>query len=190
MFEVELKAVLSESQAASLPERLAALGFLPGEWVQERDLYWNAPDRDFRHTGEALRLRTVSGSRDMVLLTYKGPREDAPVKSRPEYETAVADAQTARSILLSLGYVPSGAVEKERRTFDRAPITACLDHVALLGSFLELEHLVAENADRARAADELLSLLDRLGISRTALERRSYLELISAASAHGGGAPL
>lgn len=178
MMEVEVKVSLTADQADGLPAQLAALGFVPWETVLEEDLYYNAPDRDFRQTDEALRLRRVSGSRKETLLTYKGPKEDVPVKSRPEYETGITDAQTARSILSSLRFSPAGAVTKERRTFLRPPITACLDQVTGLGSFLELEHLVPEAEKREAAVEGLLELLAALEIPQTALERRSYLEMV------------
>ena len=88
MTEVELKAALTEALAGILPDRLAALGFVPGETVRETDLYFNGGDRDFRRTDEALRLRRVSsGGEENVLLTYKGPKEDPRSNTRREYET-------------------------------------------------------------------------------------------------------
>ena len=47
-----------------------------------------------------------------------------------------------------------------------------------MGPFLELEHLLPDGAERETAVSGLLDLLDRLGVSRQALERRSYLELL------------
>ena len=60
MLEVELKAALLPEQADVLPNVLAALHFAEQAAVQETDIYFNAPDRDFRKTDEALRLRTHS----------------------------------------------------------------------------------------------------------------------------------
>ena len=56
-------------------------------------------------------------------------------------------------------------------------MTACLDQVEGLGSYLELERLLPDSGDRDAAVDGLLALLEDLGVSRRALERRSYLEL-------------
>ena len=71
-------------------------------------------------------------------------------------------------------------VDKERRTFLRDGVTACLDQVEGLGSYLELERLLPDSGDRDAAVDGLLALLEDLGVSRRALERRSYLELLMA----------
>lgn len=181
MTEVELKAALTEALAGILPDRLAALGFVPGETVRETDLYFNGGDRDFRRTDEALRLRRVSsGGEENVLLTYKGPKEDPRSNTRREYETTAGDPDTLRAILGALGFQPVFTVDKERRTFLRDGVTACLDQVEGLGSYLELERLLPDSGDRDAAVDGLLALLEDLGVSRQALERRSYLELLMA----------
>ena len=180
MTEVEIKATLAPALAAALPERLAGLGFVPEGAVQERDLYFNAPHRDFRRSDEALRLRTVSGSRQGTVITYKGPKADSRSNTRQEYETALGEYETARAILLALGFSPVLTVSKGRRAFRRGPVTACLDQVEGLGSFLELERLLPEESGRDEAVDGLLALLDELGVARQALERRSYLELLLA----------
>ncbi len=186
MTEVELKAVLSPEQAVSLPGRLADLGFVPGDIVQEQDLYYNAPHRDFRTTDEALRLRTITGSRNETVLTYKGPKRDSRSNTRLEHETSVGDSRTVQDILLSLGFCPVLTVCKDRRTYHLDAVTVCLDQVEGLGSYLELEHLLPDESGREVAVDGLLSLLDRLGVQRQALERRSYLELLLATTQAGG----
>lgn len=186
MTEVELKAALTAELMAALPERLAGLGFVPDEDVRERDLYFNAPHRDFRETDEALRLRTVSGSRQETVITYKGAKTDHRSNTRLEYETALGEGETARAILLALGFSPVLTVSKHRRTFRRGDVTACLDQVEGLGSFLELEHLLQDESGRDSAVDELLALLGRLGVERQSLERRSYLELLLTARMRPG----
>ena len=92
----------------------------------------------------------------------------------------LGEGETAKSILLALGFSPVLTVSKERQTFRRGPVTACLDQVAGLGSFLELEQLLPDESGRDEAVDELLSLLGRLGVAEQSLERRSYLELLLA----------
>ena len=139
MTEVEIKATLAPALAAALPERLTSLGFVPAENVQEQDLYFNASHRDFRRSDEALRLRTVAGSRQETVITYKGPKTDGRSNTRQEYETSLGEGETAKSILLALGFSPVLTVSKERQTFRRGPVTACLDQVAGLDSFLDTD---------------------------------------------------
>lgn len=184
MLEVELKAALTPEQTAGLPDRLEAMGFANSALLQETDLYWNGGGRDFRETDEALRLRRVADLRTQKaenLLTYKGPRRDSRSNTRLEHETSVGSMETARQLLEALGYQAAYIVEKRRREFTREGITVCLDQVAGLGNYLELEILLRDGMDRDAAIDRLLALLDSLGVSREALCRRSYLELLIAA---------
>lgn len=185
MLEVELKAALAEAQAAALPERLAALGFLPGSPLRETDVYWNGEVRNFRETDEALRLRRVENLQThaaQALITYKGPKRDSRSNTRLEYETSVGSLETARDLLRALGFRDLFVVDKTRREFSRENISACLDRVDGLGDYLELEILLEDEARRETAVDTLLALLDQLGICRDALRRQSYLELLIAAA--------
>ena len=47
---------------------------------------------------------------------------------------------------------------------------------------MELEELLPDGAPRKPATESLLSLLDTLGVSRSALTRKSYLELLMEAA--------
>lgn len=190
MLEAELKASLGELAPEEAAERALALGFLPEEQVWERDLYFNGTERDFRHTDEALRLRRVRRLPDGPLesvVTYKGPKLDQVSNARTEYETGVSDGETAEKLLEALGYRPLAAVEKIRRTYRREEITLCLDQVTDLGSFLELEILEPGEEQREAAVARLLELLEELGIPRSRLSRRSYLELLAEKQGKSGG---
>lgn len=181
MLEVELKAALLPEQADVLPNVLAALHFAEQAAVQETDIYFNAPDRDFRKTDEALRLRTVITLPEgtaQTLVTYKGAKLDKTSSTRRELETAVENFETMRSLFCALGYHPVFTVTKKRRSFTCGAKTVCLDRVDGLGDFMELESVLPDGADRETAVQELLALLDTLGVSREALTRKSYLELL------------
>ena len=181
MLEVELKAALLPEQADVLPNVLAALHFAEQAAVQETDIYFNAPDRDFRKTDEALRLRTVITLPEgaaQTLVTYKGAKLDKTSSTRRELETAVENFETMRSLFCALGYLPVFTVTKTRRSFTCGAKTVCLDSVDGLGDFMELESVLPDGADRETAVQELLALLDTLGVSREALTRKSYLELL------------
>lgn len=192
MLEAELKASLGDLAAEELADRAAALGFLPEEQVQETDVYFNGTERDFRRTDEALRLRSVQrlpdGPRES-LITYKGPKLDRVSNARTEYETGVSDGGTAQKLLEALGYRPLAVVDKIRQTYRREDVTLCLDEVAGLGRFLELEILVPGEEQREAAVSRLLALLEELGIPRDQLSRRSYLELLAEKQREQGGGP-
>ena len=187
MLEVELKASLSGIAVDTVLSHAMAAGFMPGEQVQETDVYFNGTQRDFRHTDEALRLRSVLSLPDgscESLLTYKGPKLDQISNTRTEYETAISDEKTMEKVLEALGYQPVFTVEKIRRTYRLHDVTLCMDEVMGLGHFLELETLVPTEEHYENALEHLLHLLDRLEIPRERLTRRSYLDMLLAKQWH------
>src|SRR5947209_5836316 len=168
---------------AALEGRLRELGAREGPPRTDADQYFNAPDRDFAVTDEALRLRRI-GERNFV--TYKGPKRDAHTKTRTEVEVALAPGDAAAAdfsrLLVHLGYRPVAVVRKGRRLFhlrrDSFDLEVTLDDVEGVGRFVELEiQAPEEQLDAAR--DVLLRTAAELGLS--AGERRSYLELLLAA---------
>lgn len=184
MLEIELKAWLASTAPESLERKISDAGFGLPQTCYERDTYYNAPDRAFKKTDEALRIRERRQfGKAHTLVTYKGPKRDALSNTRTEFETSVEDADTMRSILNALGYTPVLEVRKQRRSFAGAGafknITLCLDEVEGLGSFIELECCAADDigqVERESTRNHLLALLDALGIPRENLTRQSYLE--------------
>jgi adenylate cyclase, class 2 len=150
--------------------------------LQEIDQYFNAPDRDFARTDEALRMRRIGPAN---FVTYKGPKTDAQTKTRTEIEVPLAPSDTVArefsDLLVHLGYRPVAAVTKlrvvchmEREKFN---LEVCLDNVDEVGKFVELEILAPPEAlDAAR--EVLLKMAQELGLGP--IERRSYLEMLLA----------
>jgi adenylate cyclase, class 2 len=92
---------------------------------------------DLRSADKILRLRR-RGPR--TTLTYKGPAQRAPYKSREEIEMDVTDGDAFQQILAGLGYEPTFRYEKYRTTFHHSahPGLITLDETPI-GTFLELE---------------------------------------------------
>jgi adenylyl cyclase CyaB, putative len=170
MYEVELKikadhdAVQSQLESAGA-QRLAD--------VEQTDTYFDAPDRSFAETDEALRLRreqtglddegvsdggadaTRDGGGDTesedvsatesVRITYKGPLVDDESKTREEFETTVGDREQAKAILGGLGYTPAATVHKRRRHYQLDGYTVTLDDVSEVGQYVEVEQEAPED---------------------------------------------
>jgi adenylate cyclase class 2 len=184
MLEVEMKFPMADP--AAVERRLAEWGARADPPRADADHYFNAPDRDFACTDEALRLRRI-GSANFV--TYKGPKRDAQTKTRTEVEVPLApgyDPAADFALLLThLGYRPVAVVRKKRRVFhltrEGFGLEICLDDVEGLGRFAELEILAPEERlDAARGV--LQRTAAELGL--TGSERRSYLELLLASRGH------
>jgi adenylate cyclase, class 2 len=180
-YEVEQKFPLDDRSAVE--RTLEGLGCRWNAPVDQADLYFAHPARDFRSTDEALRLRR-SGSETMI--TYKGPKLDAATKTRREIELPIAGPHgfdRYRELLIALGFREVRLVEKRRRpgtlAWQGAEIHIALDEVDGLGAFLEIElQAASDELDHARAL--LTSLAAQLALTRS--ERRSYLELLENSS--------
>jgi adenylate cyclase class 2 len=178
VLEVEVKYAVADF--GPLEAALAARGITPGPARRDADHYFNAPDRDFAKTDEAVRIRSI-GSKNFV--TYKGPKIDTATKTRLEIEVPLADGEDVaadfRRLLTHLGYRPVAVVRKSRRVaeFERAgfEMQMTLDDVDGVGRYAELEVVAPEEqADSAKAV--VLAVAAELGLSQP--ERRSYLQLL------------
>ncbi|MBI3408422.1 MAG: class IV adenylate cyclase [Planctomycetes bacterium] len=181
MVEIEMKFPVKDfEELMSKLEKWDAEAQAP---LEEADHYFNAPDRDFAQTDEALRLRRVGESN---IATYKGPKEPGPTKTRTEIEVALASGPGAADafcrMLTHLGYRAVAVVRKRRICYafgrDGFAIQACLDEVAELGRYVEIE-IVAPTPEKERAQRALLLVVGELGLKDA--ERRSYLEMVLAA---------
>src|ERR1051326_512799 len=103
MLEVEVKFPCLD--LGDLTTRLGQIGAAHVADRTDEDHYFNAPDRDFARTDEALRVRQIG---DHNFVTYKGPRLDAQTKTRKEIEVPLEDGAEAAtkfmSLLTDLGY--------------------------------------------------------------------------------------
>lgn len=178
MYEVELKFRLPDP--GQVLQRFAEWGAQAAAPVDQSDTYFRHPGRDFAATHEALRIRRTGNEN---CLTYKGPVIDLRTKTRREIEVPIASGSDAArqfaEILEVLGFQPVRTVQKRRCAWHLAQgdreFELALDEVAGLGNFLEIETL-ADEAERATAADAILGLAADLGLSEP--ERRSYLSLL------------
>lgn len=181
--EVELKFPVADFAAV-----VARLDQMSARWhapVEQVDLYYAHPVRDFAATDEALRIRRV-GARAWI--TYKGPKLDSQTKTRRELELPlvanspegdVSAADRWHELLAALGFRPAAEVRKLRRACQleiagRQIEVAC-DDVEGLGKFVELE-TAADSGDLDAARAVLLGVARNFCL--TSGERRSYLELL------------
>ncbi|WP_459876363.1 class IV adenylate cyclase [Halorubrum gandharaense] len=198
MYEVEIKV---PARVADVRERLRAAGAERTDARRQRDVYYDAPHRDFARTDEALRVRHETPLSDGIgspeaaggttKITYKGPLLDAGSKSREEHETTVDDADAAAGIFDGLGFEPAAEVTKRREFWAFEGFTVTLDAVDELGDgeegetteageFVEIEREVDEEAAIPEAREAAGDALDRLGLDADDQIRTSYLGLVLA----------
>lgn len=177
--EVELKARLTDPDTtiARLRERA------PGEQSTYHDAYYDWPDRRLERAGrQELRLRQVETSADVrCLWTFKAAMLDDA--STPEYETTVADADAAHSILTGLGLQPVIKYTKQCENFrfdhaGRAILATVVTIPEIAGVFLEVETVVTDKADADEARLAVESVLAGLAVSSHDLDPTYYIDLV------------
>ena len=145
----------------------------------QEDQYLRHPSRDFKITDEALRMRRVD---DLWLVTYKGPRQEGVLKTRPEIELPLAPGTQDQWMRIweNLGFEPVAVVRKIRRVFDFArhypDMTVVLDQVPDIGTFAEIECVVESQQELVAAELAIESAAKVLGLNFH--ERRSYLSMV------------
>ncbi|PSQ57268.1 class IV adenylate cyclase [Halobacteriales archaeon SW_7_71_33] len=178
MYEVELKV---RADHGAVRERLGDVDAERERAVRQVDTYYDAPDRSFAETDEALRIRRqtpLEGDGETVELTYKGPKVDDTSKTREEHETEVADGDAVAAALRGLGYEAAATVRKERERYAVGEDHVTLDRVADLGTFVEVETEVERESAVPAARDRLTDLLERLDLDPSTGIRTSYLGLL------------
>ena len=177
LLEVEIKARVQNTD--EIREHLLLRHATPSERVHERDVYFNAPDRDFGVTDEALRLRYTEGR---CVLTYKGPKMKAyRLKAREELNTAVESGTVVETLFTRLGYRKVAEVEKWREYFEYRGASVCLDEVIGLGSFVEIE--APPGSGKSDPEKFVREIAAELGVEGEPI-LLSYLELLLGKESH------
>lgn len=180
-YEVENKFPVTE--LSRLVEQLQDAGAGFRDVIEQVDVYFAHPVRDFAQTDEALRIRCIG---DTNLVTYKGPKIDQATKTRRELElplaTGAEHVANYTELLVALGFRRVAEVRKRRRggqlAWNAWSVELAVDEVTELGQFVELE-IVADQQRLPAAQAALLELAAHLGLPQP--ERRSYLEMVLAA---------
>lgn len=106
------------------------------------------------------RLRTVAGRH---MFTVKRPSENA--LSCEEHECEVSDRGQMHRAIVAMGFYPTVRIEKVRRTANVDEVSLCVDEVAGLGTFLELERMVPEHVPGVAVQEQLAAFVADLGVA-------------------------
>jgi len=181
-YEVEVKIAIDSYE--EMEERILDLGAEKINREIQVDSYYDHPCKTFQETDEALRVRSrqpignerTESSRNLVELTYKGPKVDTTTKTRIETSVNLDDATEIASILENLGFKQVATVIKKRQFFRLPSITISIDEVEDVGLFMELESIAqTEEVDKAR--ENIFEMMKKLDLDPSKSIRASYLEL-------------
>jgi adenylate cyclase class 2 len=125
------------------------------------------------------RLRTQNGRH---LFCVKQPLDNELACA--EHETEVADRAPMHAAILAMGFYPTVRIVKTRRSGRLGQLSLCLDEVAGLGSFLEIEAIVSDDRSGVEVQRRLDEFARSLGVE---LERSTdtYDSLVRSAQVVG-----
>lgn len=177
MIEVEIKAKIENPKYEI--EKLDKLGAKYSHTERQHDIYFNAPDKDYKKTDEALRIRKIpkNDTEFEKILTYKGPKLNDISKTRKEIEVKISSITKMSEILENLGFKKSATVDKIRRIFTYENYTITIDKLEKLGTYMEIEDVVSDDENIDEICDNIMEIFKKLDITDN-FERTSYLELL------------
>lgn len=165
---VEIKARLT--QPSQVAERASALATRAAEHLQQRDVFFHA------NRGR-LKLRHLAPDH-AELIYYERPDAELPTESR--YIIASTSQPTALEAALSNALGVRGEVRKSRVVQHIERTRVHLDRVEGLGSFLELEVVLADSETVEQGEAIAHRLLEQLGVPRDDLIAHAYIDLLEA----------
>ena len=163
---VEIKARVADLAAV---ERLARGIATEGPTDLSQD------DTFFPCANGRLKLRELAPDHGQLIF-YTRPDQSGPKLS--DYSISETSSPGALRELLAQALGSAGRVRKRRRLYlvDRTRIH--LDHVERLGSFVELEVVLAEGESAEQGVAVAHQIMKSLGIAESQLERGAYLDLL------------
>lgn len=161
MQEIEIKVRVNNLQEAQLA--FETLGCVFSASKSQKDRIYIPEASTFPHLRKgdcALRLRTVEQwSTTTHLFTLK--QKTANGLAKIEKETKIDDPEQMHEAILLLGYKEVSRVQKSRKSCVYKNMTICLDEVAELGSFVEIE-MMWDAPEQLQA--EMMTFLTQLGV--------------------------
>ncbi len=183
MVEIELKAWVHDLE--SLESRLAAIGEYCGA-SEKYDRYWSLPDLNATGYRRKFRLRDEDG---VQTVTFKDKTLSGGMEINQEREFDVSSAEDFLELMRRAGCLE---ISRKHKSAKKYRVESCLvESVKIegLGDFIEIEILTQDKgqAEVEWARIELLSVLDRAGIPREAIESRFYSDMLAERGIAGEG---
>ena len=170
---LEIEAKLKVDSHGPVRDRLAARGATYVGRVLESNHVFDTADGQLLAGDRGLRVRTCrveDGPAKQATLTYKGPREEQSLKSRPQLETVVEDGETVVRILTALGFREKVHFQKRRETWRLGECTVELDTLPHLGCYVEIE---------GPHERDIRDVQEQLALGHVAHEPESYIALLA-----------
>lgn len=170
---VEIEAKMAIDSHDGIRARLNEVGAKRLGLFHEVNTFFDTEDRSLLAADKGLRLRlnrnSETGEEDHIM-TYKGPRQLGPLKSREEVEVIVEGSSEVARMLACLGFKKTLGFEKRRESWLLDGCQVELDELPFLGKFVEIE-----GPDDAT----VMKVREKLGLASRALIKHGYIALLS-----------
>jgi predicted adenylyl cyclase CyaB len=168
---VEIKARVADLEAAR--HNAARLSGEPCTLLTQEDTFFQVPKG-------RLKLRVLSPSEAQLIYYERADR--AGPKTSNYFVTPVADPSSLLAVL-SAGLGVRGVVRKQRWLYMVGRTRIHLDLVEGLGSFLELEVMLAPEEPEESGRQVAVRLMEALGVRQEDLVQGAYMDLLSSSDA-------
>ncbi|HWE02467.1 MAG TPA: class IV adenylate cyclase [Tepidisphaeraceae bacterium] len=158
---VEIEAKMAVKDVAAVRVRIKECGATRLGAYAEVNTFFDTDDRSLLAADKGLRLRLKrnleTGEEDHII-TYKGPRQPGPLKSREEVELNVEGSAETIKLFESLGFAKTLSFEKRRESWLMDHCQIELDELPYIGNYVEIEGPDEQAVLRVR---KTLNLSDR-----------------------------
>lgn len=183
MYEVELTAIVKNK--AEVLKKLAKYAEKPAFEVIYDDLYFDK-NSELNQQDSELRIRRKSfpqSGKTTNWLTLKKAPFDQKTRSKPEFETEIADFESAEAIFKGLGYTLDSRYTKNcmfyYATYKNIALEiSVVELPELTGTFIEIETQTEEFNQTETHFKVLYDFLKALGMSETDLTTMQYQDAV------------
>jgi len=178
--EVEVKYRLDKSQISKIEKKIKEIGGIKRETIEETDVYFTSPSRDFIKTKECLRIRHNAKGTEM---TYKGGSTAEMEKEKQFWKEEInipinVSVLDAVKFLEQLGFTQVAIVKKTRVHYDIGSQKVFLDELDGCGFFVEIENFSTETKKKERALAENKELAEKLGLEEKNIVELPYRDIV------------
>ncbi len=171
---LEIEAKFRVDSHETIEARLLSIDAMHVATMLEQNIFLDTHLGELKSAGTGLRLRTIdfqeTANPSIIELTFKGPRQPGPLKTRKELQVNVDQLQPMLLLLEELGYRETMWFEKRRTRWRYEECTIELDQMPLIGRFVEVE---------GPSEDEVFAVLETLGLESTELINDSYASMLN-----------
>lgn len=169
MKEIEVKARLTNKPA--LLRALAKLNIVLGEPIVQNDIVFAQDVTTFQHFSPGVNFLRLRTQNEKTILTLK--KSEFNETESTEHETEVGNPEETKLLIAELGFSEAVRISKVRRKAKYQDMEICLDEVAGLGDFIEVEKLL-EQGDTLAIQAELFTFLQTLGVQESDRVNQGY----------------